>query len=77
MSVRSLTSRLREERSEALRRSSNPLSEVLEAADEIQNLSAGPSGLFRGARVEPVDDEPDIVQIPKVNASWDPLSETI
>ncbi len=67
MSVRSLTSRLREERSEAQRRSSNPLSEVLEAADETEILPAGPAGLFRGARVEPVDDEPNIVQIPKVN----------
>ena len=67
MSVRSLTSRLREERYEAQRRSSNPLSEVLEAPVERSILPASPSTLFRGARIEPVDDEPVIVQIPIVN----------
>ncbi len=67
MSVRSLTSRLREERYEAQRRSSNPLSEVLEAPVERSILPASPSALFRGARIEPVDDEPVIVQIPIVN----------
>ncbi len=65
MSVRSLTSRLQEERFEARRRSSNPLSEVSESPVVAEITPSGPSALFRGARIEPVDDKPNIVQIPK------------
>ena len=75
MSVRSLTSRLREERFEALRRSSNPLINLAGNGHASETKSPESSALFKGARDEQTDEIPDIVQIQK-NVGLKPRIET-
>ena len=75
MSVRSLTSRLLEERSETLRRSSNPLANLVGNDHASETKSPESSALFKGIREEQTDEIPDIVQI-QVNIGLKPRIET-
>ena len=63
MSVRSLTKRLSEERSEAGRRSQGRLP-VEQAAENGTEVSLPPSAVFKGGRPEPPEAPPVVVQEP-------------
>ena len=65
MSVRSLTRRLHEERSEARRRSADPIAQGLDKDVTPDVFQPRPSAMFKGSRLEPVEETQPVEDGPK------------